>query len=401
MGVTTRHQAAADVAIAQYGVLDQRVDDLQGLVDLAALVCGVPNAAVNLITRDHQHQVATAGIDPSVCAREDSMCAIVLGDARVVVTPDAREDERFARNAFVTGELGSVRFYSSAPLVTPAGTTIGRLCVFDDVPHQLTDQGAHVLEVLAGQVVGVLELRLRSRQLEESLEELTRTRDELHRSNEMLSLFAGQISHDLRSPLTAIVANAELLATEPLLEQDADVRGLAEATLAAGHRMGVLIDKILAYTRVGADLELDDVELDDVLDDVLADLEPTLRERDASVSRGALPRVRGDRQQLYAVLLNLLSNAVKFTPLTERPTLDVRAEEERGSWRVSVSDNGRGIPAEDREALFELYRRGTRSVAGSGIGLATARRAVEAHGGTIGIDGTAGAGTTVWFTLPE
>ena len=245
-------------------------------------------------------------------------------------------------------------------------------------------------------MVDVLELRLRTRQLEQS-------RDELRRSNELLTLFAGQVSHDLRSPLTAIMANAELLTLEPVVQQDQDVAQLASATLAAGRRMAALLQGILDFSVAGARLDLADVQLDDVLTDVLHDLAPVVEERQATVSRGDLPQVRADRQQLYAVLLNLVSNAVKYTPPMTRPEVEVCAhldESDRTSWRVSVTDNGRGIPEAEREGLFELYRRGTASVDGNGIGLATARRAVEAHGGTIGIDGAPGGGTTVWFTLP-
>jgi signal transduction histidine kinase len=391
----------AQAAIEEYAVLDAPPDEaLQGVVDLAALVCDVPNAAINLLTSDHQHQVATAGIDPSVCAREDSMCAAVLSEPGPVVTPDAQQDPRFARNPFVTGAIASVRFYASAPLVTPDGTIVGRLCVFDDVPHELTAPRQRVLEVLARRVVDVLELRLRTRQLEQSLTELVHTRDDLRRSNELLSLFAGQVSHDLRSPLTAIMANAELLTLEPVVQQDPDVARLADAALAAGRRMASLIQAILDFAVVGARLEVTELGLGDVLADVLADLAPVVEERRATVQHADLPCVRGDRQQLYVVLLNLLSNAVKFTPPTTKPVVSVDAHREGDEWRVRVTDNGRGIPADEREALFELYHRGTRSVEGSGIGLATARRAVEAHGGRIGIcDGPEG-GTTVWFTLP-
>ena len=391
----------AQAAIEEYAVLDAPPDEaLQGVVDLAALVCDVPNAAINLITSDHQHQVATAGIDPSVCAREDSMCAAVLSEPGPVVSPDARRDPRFVRNPFVTGEIASVRFYASAPLVTPGGTIVGRLCVFDDVPHEMTAPRQRVLEVLARRVVDVLELRLRSRQLELSLGELTQTRDELRRSNELLSLFAGQVSHDLRSPLTAIMANAELLTLEPAVQADPDVARMAAATLAAGQRMAAMIQSILDFTVVGARLEVTELRLSDVLDDVLADLAPVVAERKATVTYADLPCVRADRQQLYAVLLNLVSNAVKYTPPTTRPVVSVAARCEDAAWWVGVTDNGRGVPPEEREALFELYRRGTGSVEGSGIGLATARRAVEAHGGRIGITDAPGGGSTVWFTLP-
>ncbi|HWJ07797.1 MAG TPA: GAF domain-containing sensor histidine kinase, partial [Nocardioides sp.] len=368
---------AADEAIARYRALDEPGGrDLQALVELAALVCGVPNAAINLITRDQQHQVAAAGIDPSVCSRDDSMCAVVLDDPEPVVAPDASLDPRFATNPFVSGEIDMVRFYASAPLVTPDGTTIGRLCVFDDEPHELASARAAVLQVVAERVVDVLELRLRSRQLELSMEALTRTQDELTRSNELLGLFAGQVSHDLRSPLTAILANTELLATEPAVSSDPAVSELVTATHDAGRRMAGLIDTILGYARVGSGLRLAPVRLDAVLDDVLDDLAPVVVSRSALVRRDPLPEVVGDATQLYTVLQNLVSNALKFTPPGRVPEVRVGAEADGADgapgpdgagWRITVTDNGRGVPAGDRERLFALHARGDRSVQGSGI----------------------------------
>ena len=386
---------SADQAIARYRVLDEPGGrDLQALVELAALVCDVPNAAINLITRDHQHQVAAAGIDPSVCSREDSMCAVVLDDPAPVVAPDASVDPRFAENPFVSGAIDTVRFYASAPLVTPEGTTIGRLCVFDTQPHELAAERAAVLQVVAERVVDVLELRLRSRQLELSQAELSR-------SNELLTLFAGQVSHDLRSPLTAILANTELLATEPAVVADPVVTELVTATYDAGRRMAGLIDTILGYARVGSEVERSAVRLDEVLTHVLDDLGPVIAQRSARVTHEPLPEVAGDATLLYAVLQNLVANAVKFTPPERTPEVHVDAARDRDAWRVAVTDNGRGIPSADRDHVFALHARGDRSVQGSGIGLATARRAVEAHGGRIGVDDAPGGGTVVWFTLPD
>lgn len=394
--------SSADQAIARYRALEEPGGrDLQALAELAALVCGVPNSAINLITRDHQHQIAAAGIDPSVCSREDSMCAVVIDDPAPVVAPDASADPRFAHNPFVTGEIDTVRFYASAPLVTPEGTTIGRLCVFDTEPHELARERAAVLEVVAQRVVDVLELRLRSRQLELSMADLTRTQAELSRSNELLTLFAGQVSHDLRSPLTAILANAELLATEPAVVADPAVAELVTATYDAGRRMAGLIDAILGYARVGSELERSTVRLEDVLDHVLDDLGPVVAERRARITRDPLPEVQGDTTLLYAVLQNLVANAVKFTPPGRTPEVHVAAAREGAAWRVTVTDNGRGIPPADRDHVFALHARGDRSVQGSGIGLATARRAVEAHGGRIGVDAAAGGGAAVWFVLPD
>jgi signal transduction histidine kinase len=392
----------ADEAIDRYRALDEPGGhDLEALAELAALVCDVPNAAINLITSDHQHQIAAAGIDPAVCSRDDSMCAIVLGDRSTVVSPDASEDPRFADNPFVNGAIDSVRFYASAPLVTPDGTTIGRLCVFDTVPHErLASERAELLQVVASRVMDVLELRLRSRQLAESLDDLTRAQKDLERSNELLSLFAGQVSHDLRSPLTAVLANAELLATEPAVAADPDAAGLVSATIKAGRRMATMIERILAQARGGAVAARDQVDLQEVLDQVLADLDPVISSRSARISSAPLPRVTGDAQLLYSVLLNLVSNAVKFTPAERTPTISIAVSREEHVWRLVVADNGPGIAPEHRSSVFELNVRGDRSVEGNGIGLATARRAVEAHGGKIGIERTGEDGSVFWFTLP-
>lgn len=384
----------ADEQLDAYGILaDPGVEELEALVGLAAMICEVPTAAINLISSDSQHQVAAAGFDAAICARSDSMCAAVLEDTATVVSEDASLDPRFAENPFVNGEIGNVRFYASAPLTTPAGTTIGRLCVFDDVPRHLSTERARVLQVLASRIVGVLELRLRTRQLEQ-------TRDELHRSNELLHLFAGQVSHDLRSPLTAVLANAEVLAQEPAVLADPDLGQLVTATIEAGQRMSGLIDTVLDFARPGGTLTPAEVDLSQVLHDVLHDLEPELSRRGAQVSRGELPQVRGDARMLHTVLQNLISNAAKFTD-QHPPIIDVSAQLLGSTWwRLQVSDNGPGIPESRRESVFTLYSRGDGPADGSGIGLATARRVVEAHGGRIGVEDSPAGGTTVWFTLP-
>lgn len=390
----------ADTVIQRYGVLDAPGGrDLQALVHLAAQLCGVPHAAINLITEAEQHQVATAGFDPSVCSREDSMCAAVLHDCHVVLVPDASRDDRFRENPFVTGEIGDVRFYASAPLVTPQGVVIGRLCAFDVEPRDLSSGQSELLTALAERVVDALELRLRTRQLEQSLTQLTEARDELHRSNEKLTVFAGQISHDLRTPLTALLANVEMLAGESVLRDDPALRPLADGALRAGRRMTRMIQDIHAHALLGATLDRVPVDLSVLVSEVVSDLRPTIHEAGAQIAVGRLPTVCADAQQLYSVILNLLANAVKFRRPGVSPEITVDAREEAGGFRVRISDNGPGVPVGQRTRVFELFARDS-SAPGSGIGLATAKRIVEAHGGEIGLLDAEGGGTTVWFWLP-
>lgn len=375
--------------------------ELQALVEIAAQICAVPGAAINIITSTTQEQIATTGVRPSICGREDSMCAAVLEQPRTVIVPDAREDERCRDNPFVTGLLGNVRFYGSAPLTSPRGIVIGRLCVFDVRPRDLEDAQEDALVAIAERVVDVLELRLRSRELEDSLRELTQTRDELRRSNEALSVFAGQISHDLRTPLTAVMASTEMLGQQPSVAGDEWAERLVATAFRSATRMAGMIEQILAHARVGAQLRTVPTDVGAVVSSVLEDLAPTLRARDAQVSVAALPTVESDDQQLYSVLLNLLSNAVKYARRDVRPVIQVSAERREGSWRISVQDNGIGIPADEHDRVFGLFNRVETSVDGSGIGLATVKRIVEAHGGAIGISPVDGPGTTVWFEIPD
>jgi signal transduction histidine kinase len=164
--------------------------------------------------------------------------------------------------------------------------------------------------------------------------------------------------------------------------------------------MAGMIEQILAHARVGAELHRADTDLDVVLASVLEDLAPTLEARSASVKADELPTLPADGQQLYSVLLNLVSNAVKYARPGVPPVIEVSAERRGESWRLSVRDNGIGISAGDRDLVFGLFNRVETSVDGSGIGLATVKRIIEAHGGTIGISSVEGPGTDVWFELP-
>lgn len=376
-------------AIAEYRLLGEAPEpDLQSLVELAAALCGVPTAVINIIDDRKQHQVAAIGLDPSVCSREDSMCAVVFRSPGHVVVPDARDDERFRRNPFVTGEIARVRFYASSPLITPAGVPIGTLCVFDDEVGELTPEASRALALLARQVVDVLELRRITRELE--------------RSNEQLAHFAGQVSHDLRTPLTALVGFLELAASSPEMAAAPAAGRALERAESAADRMSALVDDLLHFARVGGSVRRGEVDLDAVVADALDDLDAAVAASDAVVDVGPLPRVTGDPTLLRALLQNLLSNALKFGGRGgAAPRIEVRAHQMASGWRIAVDDDGPGVPEADRDRVFELLERAGRGdVDGLGIGLSTCRRIVQAHGGRMGIDDAALGGASVWVLLP-
>lgn len=395
--------------VEQYDVLDEPTSpDLQALVDLAAAIVGAPMAAINLLTATRQHMIATSGIDELVCSTEESMCAVVAAETGPVVVPDARLDPRFAANPFVTGVLNRFRFYASAPLMSPDGVPIGRLCVFDHEPRELDERHRVALTTLAERVMDILELRLRTRQLKTSLAELTAVRDELRRSNRELGRFAQQVSHDLRTPLAGILVNAELLAGEPAVQSDKDLRDGIDGIVASGRRMDDLIGQVLAYGQEGGQLVLARVPLDQIFRRALDDAGALVRQRDATVELADLPSARCDADLVYSVALNLLTNAVKFSRPGHPPRVVVSGELGDKHVRVRVRDNGIGVAADRVDDVFDMFVRAAppsgSSAApapeGHGIGLATSKRIVEAHGGRVGIEATDGPGTTIWFELP-
>ncbi len=161
----------------EYCLLDAPADDeLTTVVRVAALVAGVPTATLNLIDESRQCQLTTYGFEGGNSARSDSMCAIQFRAGRFVHVSDAREHPLYRGNPWVTGRLASVRFYASAPLITPEGYALGTLCVFDDCVKELTDDQAGRLIDLADVLVALFERRRQARLNERLAEAAERNR---------------------------------------------------------------------------------------------------------------------------------------------------------------------------------------------------------------------------------
>lgn len=381
--------ASRDRAIATYDVLDSAPRrELDSLVQLAAQVAGVPFAAVNLLSSHSQHQVATSGFDGADSPIDHSMCRLVVESGSPIMLENAGQDVRFAENPWTTGEIADVKYYGSHPLTTPEGVTIGTLCVFDSESHDVTPQAARGLAQLADRVVDVLELELASRRLSE-------VNARLSTSNERLAHFAGQVSHDLKNPLTSVSLSLESLELE--VSDPFHVDTVARARRGVD-RMNGLISNLLEFASQGAAPGEDLVDLDVELAAALDDLAGRIP-RD-QVRHDPLPKARGDAAQLRSVLMNLIDNAAKFTVDGEAPEVEVASSAVDGHHRIEVRDRGRGVPDEKKERAFAPLARLDKTVEGTGIGLATCRRIVEAHGGSMGVEDRAGGGAVFWFQLP-
>ncbi|MDQ7805114.1 ATP-binding protein [Amycolatopsis sp. A133] len=241
----------------------------------------------------------------------------------------------------------------------------------------------------------------RTQEAERSNAMLDRRTRELERSNADLEQFAYVASHDLQEPLRKVASFCQLLQRryQGLLDERGEQ--YIEYAVDGAKRMQVLINDLLAFSRVGRKPgEHVVADAGALVDDAVANLEVAVSLSGGKVTRGDLPRVRVEPALMTAVFQNLIGNALKFKGDTP-PEVKVTAERDGEDWVFAVSDNGIGIEAEYAERVFALFQRlHTRTAyPGTGIGLALCRRIVEHHGGRIWLD-TEAADTTFRFTLP-
>jgi signal transduction histidine kinase len=218
-----------------------------------------------------------------------------------------------------------------------------------------------------------------------------------------LAGFATIAAHDLKAPLAVIATYAELLADSSTGEAAELLRRIESGV----GRMRALIDDLLAYASA-RDVPLDavDVDLRQVVADVVTARTDHLElAHDAAapdIYVGPLPAVHADAGMVRQLVDNLVGNALKYVHPGRPARVDVTAAEENGWVRVDVADRGIGVPAGEREAIFEPFHRAhtEHPYGGTGLGLAICRRIVERHGGQISVTANVGGGSRFYFTLP-
>ncbi|GBD24247.1 Sensor histidine kinase ResE [bacterium HR29] len=225
----------------------------------------------------------------------------------------------------------------------------------------------------------------------------------IRRTLESQRRFISDASHELRTPVAVIKANAELLLRHPnqTIEENIDqVAALAdEAT-----QLSRLVDDLLTLARADEDrlpLKRETFELRPFLEELLRDREAIAAARGVDIAAEAEPgSITADRTRLRQLVAILLDNALKYTPRGGR--VRVRAQREGGRWVVDVDDSGPGIPPELRERVFERFYRGpeARALPGTGLGLAIAKSIAEAHRGRIEVRESPEGGARFEVTLP-
>ncbi len=295
----------------------------------------------------------------------------------------------------------------TCPLVNN-GEPVGFMFFSSTEPHTYTDIHVDIFRQIAAQLSVILEKgRLVSR-LAAQKEQIERTNAELVRVNELKSTFLGIATHDLRGPIGNIRMIADLLQDPEIPISDAERGTLLQDIGTQSTHMLSLLNDLLDVTRIEAgklELRFETFPVKPFLTQIvhrhamMATPKNTCMELQPIGDGDA----KGDPVRLRQVIDNIISNAIKYSP--PGSMVRVGAESVKHGWRIFVQDEGPGITAGDRPKLFKDFAKlsakptgGEKSV---GLGLAIARRIVEAHGGTIGVDSKTGQGATFWFTLPD
>jgi signal transduction histidine kinase len=324
---------------------------------------------------------------------EGSLLERVL-DGKILVRRDLTEREYPADEQLLA--LG-LRSELVSPLLLGA-RTVGMLSLSRDRPDAFSEDEIELVALL-GRLVATAVQNIRAYEAER------RRVEELARLSQLRADFVSLVSHELRSPMAAVIGAARTLEDRWRMLTAAQRESFLALIGDETSRLAELVGDVLETSRIEAgtfSYRFEEVDLGRVVDEAIDTA--TLAQQDVPVVasvHGELPTIRGDRARLRQVLGNLIENAVKYSP--EGGEVRVSAATANGAVKIAVRDGGPGIPHDQQARIFEKFGRVDvpgASKPGTGLGLFIARSIAEAHGGSLDVASVAEAGSTFTLTLP-
>lgn len=248
------------------------------------------------------------------------------------------------------------------------------------------------------------ELEKKNQQISLQAQRLRKAKMQLKASNKELEQFAYAASHDLKEPLRMIGTYVQLLERKLHDKLDDASRQYMHFVTDGVTRMDRLLTDLLEYSRVGRKNDLiKATNLNETLFVVINNLMGRMQENHAEIYATELPVIKAPSMLLVQLFQNLLSNSLKFRKKDQPPVVEIEHVERQGYHHFYFKDNGIGIPADQKDRVFNIFERlhGRHEYEGSGIGLATCKKIVESLGGEIWVESELGVGTTFGFRLPS
>lgn len=330
-------------------------------------------------------------------------CGAAAYFRHVVVVDDIDASPLWESRSVLASQHG-LRACWSRPILSRSGGVLGTFASYFRVRRLPTDADEELLDV----AVYLAGIAIDHAQAEDALTRLNETLQErasaLMDVNQELEAFSYSVSHDLRTPLRHLDGFAELLRKHAQAQLDDKGRHYLTTISSAAKRMGVLIDDLLAFSRIGrVEFSRRPVSLQKLVEEVLRDVESDVEGRQIVWNIGALSDVVGDAAMLRLVLVNLIGNALKYTRDRHDTVIDIGHGVGRDDEVVVfVRDNGVGFDPQYAHRLFGVFQRlhTAQEFEGNGVGLANVRRIIHRHGGQTWAEGQVNVGATFWFSLP-
>jgi signal transduction histidine kinase len=389
------------LAAEQLNSADEPEQVLRRLVEIAARVFSVRWVA--LATNQEDHALRRFTWDESAIHTqsdrlplEDSLSGWVISSRAPFRSNDVRSETLNGR------PLANYRFGSalSVPVISRSGHVLGALNLHEPRDGRAFSTNDERLATAIAQHAAFAFERL---ELNRELKERARA---LELRTEEQEAFIHTVSHALKTPLSSVIASAEIAAEEIRLANRMPDREMS-VIIRNGERMKVLLEDLVGLTRATAGLDkalMEPLSLEEIVNSAEQELAVELRSRQALITRRPhLPFVTGHAGRLTELFTNLMDNALKYTPVNRQPQIQIEAVLAGDFVSCAVSDNGIGIAQDHRDRIFRLFERlpeARELKEGTGIGLAVVKRVVELHGGQIWVESNNNRGSCFRFTLP-
>jgi signal transduction histidine kinase len=372
----------------RYEILDTpREDDFDKITLLASRICRTPMSVISFVDRNRQWAKSLVGLKNLPADRNASFCSHAILTARLFEVRNALRDKRFADNPLVQ-QKPKIRFYAGMPLITSKGFKLGALCVIDTIPRRLTRMQTFALKVLSRQIVNLMELRIRNKQI-------TRTA-------EMQQRIISIMSHDIRTPLSSIKTFIDLNKDGRFTKQEQ--QDLLSALSTNVSRTLQLLDNLVEWGKIQLQFaeKKQILKLKDLVSECIEQVELNILLKQNEIINDVEPDilVNADKEAVQFVLRNLISNANKFT---DRGSIRISFFTDNDKCFLKVKDTGVGLEMDKISQILQdtgmFHTSGTRNEKGTGLGLSLIKSYLNKTGNYIEIKSKVNQGTAVSFSL--
>jgi signal transduction histidine kinase/HD-GYP domain-containing protein (c-di-GMP phosphodiesterase class II) len=367
---------------------------------------------VSIVLINQKHEVVehielgkngAVSLEPGTPLADDPLISDICAHETGLIIDDLREQGAASRSPLVADRaLGS---FLAVPVYS-AKDNLGVLMAGDFDREPFNPEDARLMTILSGQVAMAIEKSRLYEVMNGRIERLDKENEELKSSNKLKMSYLSHLSHEFKTPLTSIKAYAESLTDhieDPEFPEKSEFLGIISAET---ERLIRMVNKVLDVSKIefgNRTLKRTAFKLNTLLAEVESSMQPYLRDKKLRLVVNvppALPHVDGDEDLVKQIFINLISNAIKFS--SNGSSIFVDAIEDAVAIKITVSDEGVGIPQEDLQNIFkQFYQVHRGSGEGVGLGLAIVKNIVEQHGGTIAATSRLGEGSTFKFTLPK